>query len=415
LAAAPGTAYPYDHSVSDVDPPTPIPGARLHFSLDPSVAHLNHGSFGAVPLGVQRTQQRLRDEMEANPVRFLGVGLEERIAHVRRHLASFLGAEPDSAALVPNAGSGVTIALRSLDLRPGDEIVTTNHGYGAVGFAVADACAHTGAVSRVAELPAAPRDDEVVAAIEATVSSRTRLVVVDQITSATARRFPVDRIVAALRGAPAAVLVDAAHAPVLCRQPIAEIGADFWVGNLHKWAYAPRPTALLAVSERWRDRIRPATVSWHHPEGYPASVEWQGTLDYTAWLAAPAGVYTLRSLGVDEVRAHNADLARYGQRVIADALGLGAADLPIPPSEPLPMRVVPLPPGVAETHESARPLRQRISEELATEVAINPWPGGGLLRVSAQVYNGAEEYERLGEGLARLLARLTGRQRDTPD
>jgi isopenicillin-N epimerase len=405
VAAAPDAVCPYDHNVSDVDPPTPIPGARLHFSLDPSVAHLNHGSFGAVPLGVQRTQQRLRDEMEANPVRFFTVGLEERVAHVRRHLAAFLGAEPDSAALVPNASAGVTIALRSLDLRPGDEIVTTNHGYGAAALAVADACAYTGAVSRVAELSAAPEDDEVVAAIEAAVSSRTRLVVVDEVTSPTARRFPVDRVVGALRGTPAAVLVDAAHAPVLCRQPIAEIGADFWVGNLHKWAYAPRPTALLAVSERWRDRVRPGIVSWHHPEGYPANVEWQGTLDYTAWLAAPAGLFTLRSLGVDEVRAHNADLARYGQRVIADALGLGEADLPIPPSEPLPMRIVPLPHGVAETHGSARPLRQRISDELAAEVAINGWPGGGLLRISAQVYNRAEEYERFGERLARLKLR----------
>ena len=342
--------------------------------------------------------------MDANPVRFFGLGLDERIAHVRRHLAGFLGAEPESAALVPNASSGVTIALRSLDLRPGDEIVTTNHGYGAVTLAVADACTYTGAISRVVELPAAPEDSDVVAALEAAVSDRTRLVIVDEITSPTARRFPVGRIVAALRGSGAAVLVDGAHAPGICAQPVAEIGADFWVGNLHKWAYAPRPTALLAVAPRWRDRVRPAIVSWHHPDGYPAKVEWQGTLDYTPWLAAPAGLYTLRALGLDAVRAHNADLATYGQHVIADALGIDAADLPHPTAEPMPMRVVPLPPGIAETYEETVQLRRRISDELATEVAINPWPGGGLLRISAQVYNRAEEYVRLGDGLARLLA-----------
>jgi selenocysteine lyase/cysteine desulfurase len=394
---------PYDHKVSDVDPPTPIPGARLLFSLDPSIAHLNHGSFGAVPIGVQRAQQRLRDDMEANPTRFFGVGLDERIAHTRRHLAAFVGAEPELTALVANATAGISLALRSLDLRAGDEIVMTNHGYGAATLAVADACAQTGATSRVVELPAAPEDADVVTGVLNAVSARTRLVVVDQITSATARTFPSAEIVAALRGSRTAVLVDGAHAPGISSEPVAEIGADFWVGNLHKWAYAPRPTALFAVAPQWRDRIRPLIISWHQPDGFPANVEWQATQDYTPWLAAPAGLFTLRSLGLDAVREHNVRLAAYGQRVLADALD-AAADLPAPPSTPLPMRLVPLPTGFATTQESAMALRRRVADELDAEVAINPWPGGGLLRVSAQVYNRAEDYERLAGRLPGLLA-----------
>ncbi len=385
-------------------PPRPFPGARLLFSLDPGVAHLNHGSFGAVPISVQRAQQRLRDEVEANPLRFFDSGLLERLAHTRRHLARFLGADPDGSALVENASTGAAIVLSSLDLKTSDEIVTTNHGYGGVRLAIQQTCALTGATNRVVTLPAAPTEDEVVDGIRSAVTGRTRLVVVDQITSPTARLFPVAQVVAALRGSSIPVLVDAAHVPGLLPVEVDEIGADFWVGNFHKWAYAPRGTALLVVAPHWRDRIRPLVVSWQQSAGFPANVEWHATADYTPWLAAPAGLFALRTLGVSAVREHNAALAAYGQQVVGEALGLKPGDLPAPGGGyPLPMRVVPLAAGLAADEASAAALRQRISDDLATEVAINAWQPGGLLRVSAQVYNGPEEYERLAQRLPALL------------
>jgi isopenicillin-N epimerase len=196
------------------------------------------------------------------------------------------------------------------------------------------------------------------------------------------------------------VFVDAAHAPGLLDTPVAEIGADFWLGNLHKWAYAPRGTALLAVAPAWRDRVRPLVVSWQQPKGFPANVEVAGARDYTSWLAAPAGLYVLRTLGIEAVLAHNVALAAYGQRVVADALGVE------PVESGLPMSVVPLPRGVAADPESATALRKQISDELATEVAVNAWRGQGLLRLSAQVYNRPEEYEKLAGALPGLLARL---------
>jgi isopenicillin-N epimerase len=380
--------------------PNPIPGARLLFSLDPAVAHLNHGSFGAVPIGVQRAQQRLRDEMEANPLRFFAVGLAERIAHTRRHLATFLGADPEGSALVGNTTTGVALVLGSLDPRPGDEIVTTEHGYGSVRIAVDDLCDRTGAVHRIAPLPPAPTDDQVVDAVTGVVTGRTRLVIVDQITSATARLFPVARIAAALRPADVPVLVDAAHVPGQLPVDVTGLGADFWVGNLHKWAYAPRGTALFTVAARWRERIRPLVVSWEQEAGFPGRLEWQGTLDYTPWLAAPTGLFTLRTVGVDRVRAHNLDLVDYGQRVVGAALG---ADLP-PAAPGVAMRIVPLPPGHATDRDSARALRQRIADELSVEVNISAFQGRGLLRLCAQVYNRAEEYDRLAERLPALLS-----------
>ncbi|SNT64711.1 isopenicillin-N epimerase [Asanoa hainanensis] len=385
-------------------PPTPIPGARLLFSLDPGVAHLNHGSFGAVPINVQRAQQRLRDEVESNPLRFFDRGFFDRIAHTRRHLATFLGADPDRTALVGNATTGIAIALQSLRLRPGDEILTTSHGYGSISYAVERECARTGATAGLVTLPLRASETEVVARIRAALRpDRTRLLIVDQVTSSTAYQLPVATIATVAARLGVAVLVDGAHAPGMLPVEVDRIGADFWVGNFHKWAYAPRGTAVLSVAERWVDQIEPLVVSWLQPKGFPDNVEFQATLDYTPWLAAPVGLFTLRGLGIDRVREHNAALAAYGQRVIGTALGLTPEELPDPGGPDVPMRLLPLPEGVATTQPDAVTLRERISDELKTEVSLNAWNGRGWLRICGQVYNQAAEYDRFAERLPSLL------------
>jgi len=385
-------------------PPNPIPGARLLFSLDPAVSYLNHGSFGAVPISVQRTQQRLRDETEANPLKFFVQGLHDRILHTRRHLAAFLGADPDGSALVPNTTAGVSLVLQSVRLGPGDEVLLTDHAYGAVALAARRQCRRAGATARTVALPLGAPDAEVVARVRnALRPGKTRLLIVDQLTSPTAKALPVAAIAASAREHDIPVLVDAAHAPGMLPVDVAAIGADFWVGNLHKWAFAPRGTALLAVAPAWRRRIDPLVVSWRQDAGFPSAVEFQGTVDYTAWLSAPAGLFVLRTLGVDTVREHNAALAAYGQRVVGTALGLAPADLPDPGAPAASMRVVPLPAGLATTVPEAHALRQHIADKLGMETAINAWGGRGWLRLSAQVYNRPEEYEHLAERLPQLL------------
>jgi isopenicillin-N epimerase len=391
--------------VAEPEPPTPIPGARLLFSLDPGVAHLNHGSFGAVPIPVRRAQQRLRDELDANPMRFFAQGLLERLAHTRRHLATFLGADPDGTALVANATTGVATVLRSLRLGTKDEILLTNHGYGAVALAAEREQHRSGVSVRTVALPLVPTDDEVVASVTAAViPHRTRLVILDEVTSPTARLMPVARVAAALNPLGVPLLVDGAHAPGMLPVRVTEYGAAFWVGNLHKWAYAPPGTGVLAVAPEWRDRLEALVVSHWDGSGFPAALDWHGTDDYTTWLCAPVGLFVLRSLGLDEVREHNARLAAYGQLVVGRALGLSDGELPGGPgADGVSMRVVPLPPDVATTTEAANALRQRISAELATETAVSAWGGRGLLRLSAQIYNRPEEYDRLAERLPTLL------------
>jgi isopenicillin-N epimerase len=389
-------------------PPEPIPGARLLFSLDPAVAYLNHGSFGAVPVPVQRAQQRIRDEIEANPHRFFTSSLCERIGHARRHLSTFLGADPDSTVFVPNATAGTSLVLRSLSLRSGDEILTTDQGYGAVTLAVRNLCARTGTTHRVVPTRLSWSDSEIVAEIERAITpGRTRLIIVDHITSPTARVMPVRAIVASGRRNGVPVLIDGAHAPGTLGDPISSIGADFWVGNLHKWLFSSRPAAIMSVAAPYRERLLPAVVSWEQDSGFPYRIEMQGTIDYSSYLAAPVGLYVMRSLGIDRVRRHNAALVAYGQRVVGAALGLRSpADLPYPGSKDAAMRILPLPIGVASTPEAAIALRQRMADELRIVVAINAWRGQGYLRLSAQVYNHPDEYDRLAAELPRVLGPL---------
>jgi isopenicillin-N epimerase len=392
-----------------VPTPAAFPGARLLFSIDPAVSFLNHGSFGAVPVAVQRAQQRLRDEIEANPVRFYGQGVVDRIIHTRRHLAGFLGADPEGSALLANTTTGVSLVLQSVRLGPADEVLLTDHVYGAVDLAVRRECRRTGATVRSVPLPLDASDAEIVSRVRSALRpGKTKLLIVEHLSSATAKLFPVREIAAAAREHEIPVLADAAHVPGMLPVDVTALGVDFWVGNLHKWAYAPRGTALLAVAPAWRRRIEPLVVSWEQEQGFPLSVEYQGTIDYTPWLAAPIGLFTLRTLGWDAVRRHNAALAAHGQRVVGAALGLAPSDLPEPGDAEISMRVVPLPAGLATSSAGALSLRTYIADKLATEVQVSSWNGRGLLRLSAQVYNRADEYDRLAE---RLPAALSAYQR----
>jgi isopenicillin-N epimerase len=251
-------------------------------------------------------------------------------------------------------------------------------------------------------------DEEIVAAVLGAVDpTRTRLVVLDLVASSTARRMPVEAVAEALRPSGVPLLVDAAHGPGMLPMSIDALDADFVVANLHKWAFAPRGTGILSVADRWRPAIRTRVVSWAQPEGYPRHVEEHGTADYTAWLAAPTGLFMLRTLGLERVWQHNADLAAHGQRAVGEALGLAAADLP-DPGGPVAMRVVPLPRRLHATIDAAVALGDRISDELRTEVTVKPFRGRLLLRLAAQVYNRTEEYDRLAADLPALLARFTG-------
>jgi isopenicillin-N epimerase len=372
--------------------------------LDPGVAHLNHGSFGAVPLPVMEEQQRWRALMDANPVRFFRQSLQPGLDAAREEVCRFLGSDPSGVAFVQNTTSGASSVLAAVSLGPGDEVVVTDHIYGAVWFAVEKAVRRAGARVVSVAVPLSASDDEVVDAVVGGISSRTRLVVVDQISSATAKLFPVGRIVAGARARGAVVFVDAAHAPGMLPVDVGALDADFWAGNFHKWPCAPRGSAGFYVAPRWRDAVGSFPVGWREAEGYPHAFTQPGTADLTGWLSVPAALEFFGSFGWAAVRERNSALAQYGQRVVADALGADLAGMPGKGTggDGLSMRLVPLA-GVRAELAAADALRDRIADEARIETAVNVWGGRVLLRLSAQLYNSEAEYERLALVLRGLV------------
>jgi isopenicillin-N epimerase len=369
--------------------------------LDPKVAHCNHGSFGAVPESVLAVQEAFRARMAANPMRWFSREMPELVVEARADVAQFVGAEPADVAFVTNVSAGVSAVMASLALDPGDEIISTSHIYGAVSLAVDRLCTRTGAARVVVDVPLDADDEEIVARIASACTTRTALVVIDQITSPTARLFPVEAITAAVHVFGAAVLVDGAHAVGMLPVDVPAIGADFWTANLHKWPCAPAGTGVLWVAPAWHDRIFPTVVSHAEPEGFPASFDRVGTNDLSAWLASPYALGLLGALGWDRVRTHNEALVAWGQTTIAEALHVPTETLRHDPG--LSLALVPLPRGLADTRSQAQALQAHMVT-LGVEMVIPSWDGRSNIRLSAHVYNQPSDYERIAIGIRDTLA-----------
>ncbi|MFF3014605.1 aminotransferase class V-fold PLP-dependent enzyme [Streptomyces sp. NPDC057939] len=373
--------------------PPAFPDGPALFRLDPAVAHLNHGSYGAVPIPVLDAQEALRAEAHADPDTFFA-SVPDRLDAARARIAAHLGADPAGIAFISNATEGANLALDAIPLADGDEVLVTDHGYGTV----VAAAARRARVTTVALDPFLPDEDAVREAVLAALTPRTKVALLDHVSSPTARLIAGPRLLADLAARGVTTVVDGAHTPGMLARPIAS-GADFWFGNLHKWGYAPSGSAVLAVAPAHRSRVRSLTPSWEDHRGFPLSVEYRATVDYTGWLAAPEGLDLLERLGAAGVRAHNHALAAYGAGLLAEVPGL----TPLPWTEGLPLRSLLLPPGTAETQDDARAMREELAAKLRTRVLIWARPGGGGMRVCGQIYNRAEEYERLAAALPAYL------------
>lgn len=356
------------------------PVARRLWALEPGVAHLNHGSYGAVPLPVQRAQTAAALEVERRPDRFYRAELGPRLAAVRERVAAFLGAP---AVLVGNATEALAIILRAVDLRAGERVVTTDHAYEWVRRALAVEAERGGVVVEVVDL-----DGPALEPLVAAVDDRTRLVVVDQITSPTAWRLPVEHLAAALPEH-VALCVDGAHAPGLLPRPAA-IAADFWYGNLHKWAYAPRTSAALAAAPGWRERLCPLVVSATGDDGWPAAFDYQGTRDLSPVLALPAAL----DFPAAHLQATWEEVASVGAgRALAAVTALAAAlDVQPPIDAGLPLVALPLP--RPRTRDEAVELAARLAQG-GLDVGISHHRDRAWLRLSVQAYTTDADLERL--------------------
>jgi len=389
------------------------------WALDPKVVFLNHGSFGACPREVLAHQAALRSEMEAEPVRFLSRELDERLDAARAALAGFLGADADDLAFVTNATSGVNAVVRSLAFAAGDELLTTDHAYNACRNALDFAAARSGARVVVAAVPfpvASP--DAVLEAVLARVTPRTRLALLDHVTSPTGLVLPIERLIAALAARDIEVLVDGAHAPGMVPLNLATLGATYYSGNCHKWLCAPKGSAFLWVRRDRQADVRPLTIS--HGANMPrpgrsrfrVEFDWTGTSDPTAWMTVPRAIAYVGALlpgGWPAVMARNRALALEARRRVCAAAGTPA---PCPDAMLGSLASVVLPDGPTAEIGWRRPdpLQRRLFEAWGIEVPVMSWPAPPrrLVRVSAQLYNTGDDFARLADALGKELAAERG-------
>lgn len=374
---------------------------REHFLLDPSVTFLNHGSFGACPREVLQAQRRWQDEMESNPVAFLGRRSGDLLAQAREGLAGFLGAQADDLAFVPNATTGVNIVARSLDLQPGDEILTTDHEYGACDATWRFVCERSGAVVRRVEIPLPFRREDFAARILELVRPRTRLIFLSHITSTTALIFPVQAVCEAARQRGVLTLIDGAHAPGQIDLNLDQIGADFYTGNGHKWMCGPKGAAFLHVRRDHHAALDAPVVSWGYVAqmaghtGFDAytgtgvlqrRLQWQGTRDLSAWLALPAAIEFQKRHDWATVRARCHEMAVQALHRLRSRWGLP----PISADEDLAqMAPIPVP------HQDAEALRRRLFEDSGIEVPVTQHAGRTFVRLSVQGYTTARDIDAL--------------------
>jgi isopenicillin-N epimerase len=389
------------------------PSVRDQWILDPSVAFLNHGSFGACPRPVLDAQAELREQMERQPVEFLWRRLDGRTGDARDRAAEFLNAEAAGLAFVTNATMGVATVLAATSLERGDEILMTDHAYPAIRNSARKTCAASGANLRVEHVPLPlPPPADVAAIVLGAVTSRTKLVIVDHVTSPTAAIFPVEAIVEGCRSSGVPVLVDAAHVPGMMEVELTRLAPDFWTGNFHKWACAPKGAAVLFVAPRHRDRIGPLVTSHGFGGSFHAQFDWTGTADPTPYLSIPAALDFMGSLGWGRVRRHNHALVEQGRAVLADALG---TEVQVPESSFGSMALVALPDGVGATAEQAQAMQTTLYANERIEVPLGSWNDRGYVRLSAQAYNAPAEYDRLATALSAMtLKPAPHKVRSTP-
>ena len=389
---------------------------KEHWLLDPAITFLNHGSFGAAPKAVLAKQNELREQLEREPVRFMVRELEPLLDDARAALAEFVGADPASIAFVPNATAGVNAVLRSLDLDRHDELLVTSHEYNASRNALEYVAGLAGAKVVAIDVPFPLRSsDEIVERVRAAVTERTRLLLIDHITSQTGLIFPIARLIDELNKRGIDTLIDGAHVPGMLPLHLNTLGAAYYTGNLHKWVCAPKGAAFLYVRENRRLGIRPVVIS-HGANAtrtdrsrFHLEFDWPGTFDPTACLSVPTALQFMASLvdgGWPEVMRRNHELALRARDLLCQRLGI---DAPTPDEMLGSMAAVPLPDGKPYVPTLyGDPLQDALFYEHNIEVPLHPWPyqPKRVLRVSAQLYNEIGDYEKLADALDELLPRF---------
>jgi len=376
-------------------------GLRPLWLLEPDMYFLNHGSFGATPRTVLAAQQTWRERMENQPVRFMSKELPTALREAAAALAQYLGTAGENLVFVDNATTGINTVLRSIAWRAGDELVLCRHAYPAVKNAARFIAGLHDITIREANVPFPLKSaDDIVQAFSESITTRTRLVIVDHLSSPLALIYPIAPIIAMCRERGIAVLVDGAHGPGMLSLELDALGADWYVGNCHKWLCAPKGCGFLWAAPHAQAALNPLVISLKWNEGFLAEFDWTGTRDPTAWLAITAALEFNLILGAEQVRAYNHDLVIDAARELAVAWGVS---LPAPESMFGAMVTLPLPIAEKATQTLAEKFHDALWRNFHIEVPVLCFDDRLWTRLSGQVYNEQSDYMTLAEAVPRTL------------
>ena len=382
------------------------------WTLDPTGTYLNHGTVGVTPRRVIDVQKALLDETERHPSRFV---LREMNTHVagawRRPLprlreaaavvAQYVGTGRDDLVFVDNATTGANAVLRSFPFRSGDEVLVTDLGYGGVTKAAQYATRERGATVRTVTIPYPFTVQGIVDACTEAVGPRTRLAIIDHIAADSALVLPLGQIASAMRARGVAVLADGAHAPAAIPLDIPSLGVDWYVANLHKWAWTPRSSGILWAPPARQGGLHPAVISWGLDEGFTEEFDLVGTRDGSAHLSAPAALALFTEWGHDDIQQYNHALAWSGAHRLAERWGTTFAT---PEGLVGPMAAVMLPERAGTTNEAARAMRDALLFDDGIEVHVSTYRNRVHARISAQIYNDMADIDRLADAVLRHTA-----------
>jgi isopenicillin-N epimerase len=385
-------------------PPEPIrPNLRSDFMIDPGLAYLNHGSFGAMPSVVFEEQNRWRRKVEADPIELLGRQCPALVEAAKEDIGKTFGMAPRDFGLVTNATEGINAVLRSLKFAAGDELLTTNHVYNAIRQAMKFIARQSGATYREIEVAVPVRSPtEIEQAVLNAVTSRTRLVVIDHITSPTALVFPVEKILAGCADKGVDVMIDGAHGPGMFPLNIERLAPAYYAGNLHKWACGPKGSAFLWIRPDRQSPVHPLVVSHFYEQGIVKEFAWQGTRDFSAWFATPRALQYLAETGWSRIMNHNHAMAVWANEFLCAKWNVQSIS-PLDGTLLGSMAAVPLPPplDIASTDDVAR-FQQRLHDEFRVEAPFMTWNGRNYIRPCCQIYNVPDDVERLGSAIERM-------------
>ncbi|MBI5326403.1 MAG: aminotransferase class V-fold PLP-dependent enzyme [Ignavibacteriae bacterium] len=368
---------------------------KSEWLLDDNVTFLNHGSFGATPIKVLKAKEEIERRLEREPLSFFAdeyfVLLKESVSK----LSKFIGAKEENLVLVENATTGVNTVLHSLEkeLKPGDEIITTNHVYQGVRNTMEYICKKTGAKAIEIDIPFPNADNKlIIEKIRDKINEKTKILIIDHIASPTALIFPIKELIDFCRSKGILTLVDGAHAPGMLDLNLEMIGADFYTGNCHKWMFTPKSCAFLSVSKKWQSMIKPLTISLFYGKSFSEEFAWTGTKNPAPFLSLSPAIDFYNSLNFDNVKDYNHNLVCEATEFICKELNIPE----FPDFEMLGfMASIEFPVKVPMNEHLTMELRNHFMKEYKIELSFHILNSKVFFRISSQVYNEIEDYKKL--------------------